>query len=1035
MYLSTRHVLALLATALLLPFVGHSQATTPAETVPISQTYHMVSLPAPEASGSGASTQGQPSELPSGLLSNPTPIVAQETPGIGFFPESGVRAHNVAASHTGFTVWAGYDLIRMSEELVPGSSGTWQEFSRESFFAGFNPEMQVNDIADVIYLTDHNRFVVVSLGRLGEERHLILSVSDEEDPFQGWSHYSWDANYGNEEDRTTSYPTLAHNQHSVYVSIRRFGFDVGLFGDLADAAVFQWSLSDLLAGASTNAVRYQAIQEPVGFGETVHILVPFDQTLGNGTTDMHLVSWDAWYTKELIYTISGTADNPGGLTVESISDVGNTPEAGAQPQAGSSQELRGVVREVTSAFEGSNGLLYFCYTLEATGSTSDIRCVSMFPDGNARNAKQYGDTGYSMVSPALRPWCTSAADFTGETLLTFVRWSTTDYPGTRAAILDNTLNSYGSVIVRPGLSPIEEPAKSGAAFAGTGDLAWHPGQEYPAVVAAAHYGAGNRLQSAGLKLVADLVGCTDPEACDFNPLATISTTCQETGCFGCTDPEACNYLEGAIEDDGTCVYPGCTDSQACNFDPDAGCNEGCCYDHCIQVFMDPVELFGEPTVLTFFNLTEEAPVWQITNSPFIFASTCLPSGCYVVVAEGEANFTINSVSNAYGEFTVTQVVMGEGNSESEFSLGIYGPGQGCTDNTACNYAPDAICDNGTCCYQQCFGLAFENVEDLFGAGWQVTEVESQEPVDFGSIGTLDPASGLPQITMCIPDGCYELSFDLGFPQGGKAEQAIWTLTGVGDDQLSGTLNETVEFTVNGGNASLSGCTDPTANNYNPNATCDNGQCCFDYLATLQVAAGGASEPFTAVVVVRNNTTGELFGGTADREQTTSTTFCLEPGCYSVWIKPPSEPVVYPVAWLLQVAGQNFFGDQTNTLGEDDAVNFSVGGQGGCTDPVACNYVPDSVCETNDCTYAGCTDPNSCNYDPEAGCNDPDMCDYTCLGCTYSEAENYDPTATIDDGSCILMGLSGCLEDLNLDGQVGTADILTVLGSFGSTCTE
>jgi len=60
----------------------------------------------------------------------------------------------------------------------------------------------------------------------------------------------------------------------------------------------------------------------------------------------------------------------------------------------------------------------------------------------------------------------------------------------------------------------------------------------------------------------------------------------------------------------------------------------------------------------------------------------------------------------------------------------------------------------------------------------------------------------------------------------------------------------------------------------------------------------------------------------------------------------------------------------------------------------------SVTETfNITTIAeGCTDPAACNYMPNAAIDDS-SCDYSCYGCTDPEALNYAPSATVDDGSC------------------------------------
>jgi gliding motility-associated-like protein len=70
------------------------------------------------------------------------------------------------------------------------------------------------------------------------------------------------------------------------------------------------------------------------------------------------------------------------------------------------------------------------------------------------------------------------------------------------------------------------------------------------------------------------VGCTDPTACNFDPLAG----CDDGSCTpsGCMDNQSCNFNPLAGCDDGSCVYPGCTDINACNFSTIAGCDDGSC---------------------------------------------------------------------------------------------------------------------------------------------------------------------------------------------------------------------------------------------------------------------------------------------------------------------------------------------------------------------------------------------------------------------------------------------------------------------------
>ena len=70
------------------------------------------------------------------------------------------------------------------------------------------------------------------------------------------------------------------------------------------------------------------------------------------------------------------------------------------------------------------------------------------------------------------------------------------------------------------------------------------------------------------------------------------------------------------------------------------------------------------------------------------------------------------------------------------------------------------------------------------------------------------------------------------------------------------------------------------------------------------------------------------------------------------------------------------------------------------------------------------------------------------GCTYAVACNYSPDADIDNGTCEFACLCGpgtawdeelsqcmvsCASDQNGDGEVGTADLIIFLTTFGQPC--
>tara|TARA_B100000579_G_scaffold79539_1_gene61793 strand:+ start:192 stop:1190 length:999 start_codon:yes stop_codon:yes gene_type:complete len=106
---------------------------------------------------------------------------------------------------------------------------------------------------------------------------------------------------------------------------------------------------------------------------------------------------------------------------------------------------------------------------------------------------------------------------------------------------------------------------------------------------------------------AENAGCTDPDACNYNPMAlwndgscdyigwscfemlTINGVISEVNgitndncecvevVYGCMNDLACNFNPDANMDDDSCLIPdGCTSMDACNFNPFATCDNGSC---------------------------------------------------------------------------------------------------------------------------------------------------------------------------------------------------------------------------------------------------------------------------------------------------------------------------------------------------------------------------------------------------------------------------------------------------------------------------
>ena len=183
---------------------------------------------------------------------------------------------------------------------------------------------------------------------------------------------------------------------------------------------------------------------------------------------------------------------------------------------------------------------------------------------------------------------------------------------------------------------------------------------------------------------------------------------------------------------------------------------------------------------------------------------------------------------------------------------------------------------------------------------------------------------------------------------------------------------------------INGCTDPTADNYNPNANVDDGSCEFS----------GCTDP-----------TADNFDPNANVDDGS----CEFSGC--------TDPTA-----------DNF---DPNANVDDGSCEFS-----GCTDPTADNFDPNANVDDGSCEFLGCTEPTADNFDPNANVDDG-----SCIvpGCTYTDATNYDMTATVDDGSCVFE-CGGCTDPtaLNFNPGANTDDgscIAAVSGCTDGTATN
>ena len=358
---------------------------------------------------------------------------------------------------------------------------------------------------------------------------------------------------------------------------------------------------------------------------------------------------------------------------------------------------------------------------------------------------------------------------------------------------------------------------------------------------------------------------------------------------GCDDSAACNYDPLATSNDGSCTYPGCTSSTACNYNPLAGCDDGSCA-----------------------------------------AGGCTDSGaCNYDVSAGcdDGTCTFGPSNDICANATPLNIGLNAlDNSNTCISDILTVPATGC--NTTSGW---------------CTANGIEN--DIF---YSFTTPNSPTVItletSFNGTGTLTDTQmavfagcGGALVAANDDDGADQYMSRLVFDCTALTPNTTYIVLIDGWNGSSGTANLTMTF--DGTTCGTPGCTNPTACNFDPTATSDDGSCLQD---DCLGNCGG-----TAVL----DNCGVCNGDDSTCSGCTDNTAC-------------------------------------------NYVSTATINDGSCLFTDACGNCGGTA-------TAGCIDNTACNYDATADCTDG-SCEYlSCAGCTLVSACNYDNTATVDDGSCIL----------------------------------
>ena len=200
-----------------------------------------------------------------------------------------------------------------------------------------------------------------------------------------------------------------------------------------------------------------------------------------------------------------------------------------------------------------------------------------------------------------------------------------------------------------------------------------------------------------------------------------------------------------------------------------------------------------------------------------------------------------------------------------------------------------------------------------------------------------------------------------------------------------------------------GCTDIAACNYDPSATIDNGVCWYaeasydcDYNCLIDTDGDGVCDDLE-VLGCTDEEACNFEAGATELDDSCTYPGCTDPGACNYDADAACDDgscVDEALSDCIDPEACNFNPD---AICSDGSCTYP-----GCNNPLASNYNVTAGCDDGSCIVYGCTVDLACNYEPTANVDD-NSCEFgTCPGCNDPNALNYNPTSTNSD-DCFVCG--------------------------------